>query len=165
MEEFKNMNMAGLNGNGEAKCPFLEGAVKQSAGGGTSNRDWWPNQLNVDMLHEHSERSSPMGESFNYAEAFKTLDLKAVVKDLHALMTDSQDWWPADYGHYGPFFVRMACTAPAPTASEMVVAVQALAHNDLPLSTAGLTTLALTRRAACSGPSSRNTVAKSHGPT
>ena len=92
----------------ETKCPFSGAALKPTVAGARTNADWWPNQLNVDMLHDHSERSSPMGESFNYAEAFKTLDLKAVVKDLHALMTDSQDWWPADYGHYGPFFVRMA---------------------------------------------------------
>ncbi|MDG1108760.1 MAG: catalase/peroxidase HPI, partial [Burkholderiaceae bacterium] len=92
----------------ETKCPFSGAALKPTVAGARTNADWWPNQLNVDMLHEHSERSSPMGKSFNYAEAFKTLDLKAVVKDLHALMTDSQDWWPADYGHYGPFFVRMA---------------------------------------------------------
>ena len=75
---------------------------------GTSNRDWWPNQLNLEILHQHSPESSPMGEDFNYAEEFKSLDLAAVKKDLAALMTDSQDWWPADYGHYGPFFIRMA---------------------------------------------------------
>jgi len=78
------------------------------AGGGTSTRDWWPNQLNLKVLHQHSAMSNPMGEEFNYAEEFKKLDLKAVKKDLYALMTDSQDWWPADYGHYGPLFIRMA---------------------------------------------------------
>jgi len=78
------------------------------AGGGTSVRDWWPNQLNLKILHQHSRKSNPMGEQFNYAEEFKTLDLAAVKKDLYALMTDSQDWWPADWGHYGPFFIRMA---------------------------------------------------------
>ncbi len=78
------------------------------AGGGTSNRDWWPNQLNLGILHQHSSLSNPMGEGFNYAEEFKTLDLAAVKQDLHALMTDSQDWWPADWGHYGPLFIRMA---------------------------------------------------------
>ncbi len=75
---------------------------------GRSNRDWWPNQLNVQILHGHSVRSDPMGEAFNYADEFKTLDLDAVKKDLHALMTDSQDWWPADFGHYGGLFIRMA---------------------------------------------------------
>ncbi|TXH75840.1 catalase/peroxidase HPI [Thiobacillus sp.] len=87
----------------ESKCPF-----HHKAGSGTSNRDWWPNQLRLEILHQHSPQSNPMGEEFNYAEAFKSLDLAAVKKDLHALMTDSQDWWPADYGHYGPFFIRMA---------------------------------------------------------
>jgi catalase-peroxidase len=86
-----------------SKCPF-----NHTAGGGTSNRDWWPNQLKVELLHQHSSKSDPMGEAFNYAEEFKTLDLAAVKKDLAALMTDSQDWWPADFGHYGPLFIRMA---------------------------------------------------------
>jgi catalase-peroxidase len=90
-------------------CPFHNGKMKTNvAGGGTTNRDWWPNQLKVNMLRQHSSLSNPMGEDFNYAEAFKSLDLEAVKKDLHALMTDSQDWWPADFGHYGPLFVRMA---------------------------------------------------------
>ncbi|MDO8347910.1 MAG: catalase/peroxidase HPI [Rugosibacter sp.] len=87
----------------ETKCPFVH-----KAGSGTSNRDWWPNQLPLEILHQHSPASSPTGADFNYAEAFKSLDLAAVKKDLTALMTDSQDWWPADYGHYGPFFIRMA---------------------------------------------------------
>ena len=92
----------------ETKCPFAGGARTQAtARSGQSNADWWPNQLNLTILHQHTALSDPMGESFNYAEEFKTLDLDAVVKDLHALMTDSQDWWPADWGHYGGFFVRM----------------------------------------------------------
>jgi catalase-peroxidase len=91
-----------------AKCPFTGGARKQAVTGTRANADWWPNQLNVGILHQHSELSDPMGEAFNYAEEFKTLDLNAVVKDLHALMTTSQSWWPADYGHYGPLFIRMA---------------------------------------------------------
>ncbi len=96
------------NANGEGMCPFLNGTHKQGAGGGTSNRDWWPNQLKLNILRQNSSLSNPMGEKFNYAEEFKTLDLEAVKKDLFELMTDSQDWWPADYGHYGPLFIRMA---------------------------------------------------------
>ncbi|MBL7727192.1 MAG: catalase/peroxidase HPI, partial [Dinghuibacter sp.] len=96
------------NGNGESKCPFTGGMLKKSAGGGTSNRDWWPNQLNLGILRQHSSLSNPMGETFNYAEAFNSLDYAAVKKDIFDLMTNSQDWWPADYGHYGPFFIRMA---------------------------------------------------------
>ncbi len=91
----------------ESKCPFSSGAGSHTQAGGKGNASWWPNQLNLKMLHQQSAQSDPMGETFNYAEEFKTLDLDAVVRDLHALMTDSQDWWPADYGHYGPFFVRM----------------------------------------------------------
>lgn len=87
----------------ESKCPF-----NHAAGGGTTNRDWWPNQLNLKILHQHSSLSDPMDEGFNYAEAFKKLDFAAVKRDLTALMTDSQDWWPADFGHYGPLFIRMA---------------------------------------------------------
>ena len=98
----------GSNGNGASKCPFTGGVLKKSAGGGVSNRDWWPNQLNLNILRQHSSLSNPMGEAFNYAEEFKTLDLDAVKKDIFELMTTSQDWWPADYGHYGPFFIRMA---------------------------------------------------------
>ena len=92
----------------ESKCPFSGGALKQSAGSGNSNRDWWPNQLNLKPLYQNSELGDPLGEGFNYAEAFKSLDLAALKQDLQALMTDSQDWWPADFGHYGPLFIRMA---------------------------------------------------------
>ncbi len=91
-----------------AKCPFHGGEVQTSAGGGTRNRDWWPNQLKLNVLRQHSSLSNPMDEKFNYTEEFKKLDLEAVKKDLHALMTDSQDWWPADFGHYGGLFIRMA---------------------------------------------------------
>ncbi|MCE7863789.1 MAG: catalase/peroxidase HPI [Bacteroidetes bacterium CHB5] len=93
--------------NGEGKCPFT-GATKQTAGSGTRNRDWWPNQLKLSVLRQHSSLSNPMGEKFNYAEEFKKLDFAALKKDLKTLMTDSQDWWPADFGHYGPLFIRMA---------------------------------------------------------
>ncbi len=90
------------------KCPVMHGAQTNASAGGTSNSDWWPNQLNLKILHQNSELSDPMGSSFNYADEFKSLDLEALKKDLFSLMTDSQEWWPADYGHYGPFFVRMA---------------------------------------------------------
>ena len=95
------------NGNGESKCPFMGGTLNKSAGGGTRNRDWWPNQLPLNILRQNSSLSNPMN-GFNYAEAFKTLDLDTVKKDIVELMTTSQDWWPADFGHYGPFFIRMA---------------------------------------------------------
>ena len=94
--------------NGSAKCPFSSGALKQSAGNGLRNLDWWPNMLKLSILRQHSSLSNPMNKDFNYAEAFKSLDLSAVKKDIFDLMTTSQDWWPADYGHYGPFFIRMA---------------------------------------------------------
>ena len=96
------------DGGQASKCPVTGMTSKPIAGAGTSNQDWWPNQLNLKILHQHSPDSNPMGEDFNYAEEFKKLDLPAIKKDLYALMTDSQDWWPADYGHYGPFFIRMA---------------------------------------------------------
>ncbi|WP_038910699.1 catalase/peroxidase HPI [Dickeya dadantii] len=93
----------------ESKCPFHHQSTPVTASGsGTDNRDWWPNQLNLNILHQHSSLSDPLDKGFNYAEAFNSLDLDAIKKDLHALMTDSQDWWPADFGHYGPLFIRMA---------------------------------------------------------
>ncbi len=92
----------------EAKCPFSAGAREHTRAGGPGNANWWPNQLNLKILHQNSSLSDPMDKEFNYAEEFKSLDLQAVIKDLHALMTSSQDWWPADYGHYGPLFIRMA---------------------------------------------------------
>nr|WP_320120251.1 catalase/peroxidase HPI [uncultured Marinifilum sp.] len=91
-----------------SKCPVTGASAKSITGAGTKNKDWWPNQLNLNILRQHSSLSNPMGKDFNYAEEFKSLDLQAVKKDLHALMKDSQDWWPADFGHYGPLFIRMA---------------------------------------------------------
>ncbi|GAB3634491.1 catalase/peroxidase HPI [Hymenobacter arcticus] len=97
-----------MNDPSAAKCPFLAGQVQQTAGGGTRDRDWWPNMLRLNILRQHAPQANPMGANFNYAEEFKKLDLTAVKQDLFELMTTSQDWWPADYGHYGPFFIRMA---------------------------------------------------------
>ena len=90
------------------KCPVMHGAVTSNNSSGTSNRDWWPNQLNLNILHQHDKKTNPMDEDFDYREEFKKIDYNALKKDLHDLMTDSQDWWPADYGHYGPFFIRMS---------------------------------------------------------
>ena len=100
--------MAENNAENASKCPVMHGSPKHTAAGVKSNRDWWPNQLNLKILHQHSALSNPMGPSFNYAKAFKTLDLNAVKADIFTLMTTSQDWWPADWGHYGPLFIRMA---------------------------------------------------------
>ncbi|RAW00409.1 catalase/peroxidase HPI [Pseudochryseolinea flava] len=109
MENSTPTKQKSLNVNdSEVKCPFHGGSLKQSAGGGTRNRDWWPNQLKLNILRQQSSLSNPMDKNFNYAKEFKSLDLKTVKKDIFDLMTTSQEWWPADYGHYGPFFIRMA---------------------------------------------------------
>lgn len=108
MEKQTTSGTSSHHTNGEGKCPFHGGALKQSAGGGTRNRDWWPNQLKLNILRQYSSLSNPMDEKFDYAKEFKSLDLSAVKKEIFDLMTTSQDWWPADYGHYGPFFIRMA---------------------------------------------------------
>lgn len=108
MSNDTSLSTTSYNVNGESKCPFTGGMLKKSAGGGTGNRDWWPNQLKLNVLRQHSSLSNPMDEQFNYAQEFRSLDLDAVKKDIFDLMTTSQEWWPADYGHYGPFFIRMA---------------------------------------------------------
>jgi catalase-peroxidase len=102
------MDNGNSNGNGNGKCPFTGGQLKQTAGGGTRNRDWWPNQLKLNILRQHSSMSNPMDPDFNYAKEFASLDLAEVKKDIIDVLTTSQDWWPADYGHYGPFMIRMA---------------------------------------------------------
>lgn len=112
MEKKENSNIPGNHKvwevNESSRCPFMGGSLEKTAGNGTTNRDWWPNLLNLQILRQHSNLSDPMNEDFDYAEEFKSLDLEAVKKDLRDLMTDSQDWWPADYGHYGGLFIRMA---------------------------------------------------------
>ena len=108
MEQNTSSNPANHSTHGEAKCPFSGGAIKKAAGQGTTNHDWWPNQLKLNILRQHSSLTDPMGEDFDYAKEFASLDLDALKKDIFELMTTSQDWWPADYGHYGPFFIRMA---------------------------------------------------------
>jgi catalase-peroxidase len=100
----ENMN----NSSGTGKCPFSSGEVKKAAGATPTNRDWWPNSLKLNILRQHSSLSNPMNADFNYAEAFKSINFSELKKDINDLMTTSQDWWPADYGHYGPFMIRMA---------------------------------------------------------
>jgi len=110
----KEKNQSSSNGantykvNDESKCPFHNGSMRQAAGGGVKNREWWPNKLDLNILRQHSSLSNPMGEDFDYAQEFQKLNLQEVKKDLHEVMTDSQDWWPADFGHYGPLMIRMA---------------------------------------------------------
>ncbi|MEM7550957.1 MAG: catalase/peroxidase HPI [Bacteroidota bacterium] len=108
MENNPHSDSASFDINDSSKCPFMSGTLHQGAGSGTSNRDWWPNQLKLNILRQHSALSNPMGDDFNYAEAFNSIDMDELIKDVDAVMTDSKEWWPADYGHYGPFFIRMA---------------------------------------------------------
>ena len=119
----------------EGKCPVAHGAPKHQ-----TNSDWWPNQLNLRVLHQHSPLSDPMGKEFDYTEEFKSLDLNAVVKDLHAVMTDSQEWWPADFGHYVRCLFVWRGTARVRTASATAAAEQVPAPNVLRLSIVGRTT-------------------------
>ncbi len=142
------------------KCPVAHG------GSARQNHDWWPNRLPVELLSQHSAKSNPLDQAFDYREAFAKLDYAALKNDLRKLMTDSQDWWPADFGHYGPLFIRMAWhSAPAPIASPTDAAVAAAASSASRRSTAGRTMSASTRRGACCGRSSRNTARRFPGQT
>lgn len=114
----------GGNSSNDSKCPFTGESQKEIRGSGPTNRDWWPNQLQLNILRQHSSLTDPMDEGFNYAGEFKSLDLNAVKQDLFDLMTDSQDWWPADYGHYGPFSSVWHGTAPGLIELLMDVVVQ-----------------------------------------
>ena len=105
--KYKKIKMDYNNGDA-GQCPFLSGDQKKTAGRGTSNRDWWPNELKLNILRQNAPKSNPMGENFDYTKAFNSVDFSTLKKDVIDLMTDSQDWWPADYGHYGPFMIRMA---------------------------------------------------------
>jgi catalase-peroxidase len=110
----------------ESKCPF-----DHAVGGGTSNKDWWPNHLPLDLLHQHSAKSNPMDPNFNYTREFRSLDLAAVKEDLAAMMKDSQPWWPADFGHYGPLFIRMAWHSAGTYAPGMAAAAAAAVSSVL----------------------------------
>jgi catalase (peroxidase I) len=150
------------NLNEASKSPVTGAKQKHSVGtSGTKNRDWWPNQLKLNILRQHSFLSNPMGEDFNYAEEFKSLNLEAIKKDLHKLMTDSQDWWPADFGHYGPLFIRMQVH----TGQATVVEEQEADSNALPRLTVGPIMSTSTRHAGCFGRSSKSMAVKYPGQT
>src|SRR5579862_5007083 len=106
-KDLEATNASATNNPSEAKCPFTGGARTHTVAGGRTNGGWWPDALNLKILHQNGKLCDPMEKGFDYAKEFNSLDLNAVIKDLHALMTDSQDWWPADFGHYGPLFIRM----------------------------------------------------------
>jgi len=142
----------------KSKCPF-------TGSRGHVNRDWWPDALDVSVLHRNSTLSDPMGEAFDYGKEFRTLDLDAVIKDLKALMTESQEWWPADFGHYGGLMIRMAWHSAGTYRISDGRGGAGAGQQRFARSTAGLTTPTSTRRAACCGRSSRSTAGNSRGPT
>ena len=144
----------------EQKCPF-----SGNAHSGRSNQDWWPNRLNLKVLHQNPPARDPMGAEFDYAEAFKTLDLGALKKDIEQVMTTSQAWWPADFGHYGPLFIRMAWHSAGTYRISDGRGGGGSGTQRFAPSTAGRTTRTSTRRAGCSGRSRRSTAGRSRGPT
>ena len=144
----------------DQKCPF-----SSKARSGRSNQDWWPNQLNLSALHTNHPAGDPMGDGFNYAEEFLSLDLDAVKKDIEAVMTNSQDWWPADFGHYGGLFIRMAWHSAGTYRIHDGRGGAGSGRSVLRRWAAGRTTPTSTRRAGCSGRSSRSTAGRSRGPT
>ncbi len=148
----------------ESRSPGTNGAHATKTSRARSNRDWWPKQLNLEILHQNSPLSSPLGEEFNYAEEFKKLDLDALRKDIEAVMTTSQDWWPADYGHYGPLFIRMAWHSAGTYRIADARGGAASGSRRFAPSTAGPTMPASTRPGACFGRSSRSTAGSSRGP-
>lgn len=148
--------------HGAGQCPFAHGA---NTSAGQEPQVWWPNALNLDILHQHDRKTNPMDESFNYADAFSSLDYDALKADLHALMTDSQPWWPADWGHYGGLMIRMAWHSAGSYRATDGRGGANTGNQRFAPSTAGQTTATSTRRAACCGPSNRNTATRSPGPT
>jgi catalase-peroxidase len=147
----------------QAKCPFPHAASQNATAAAPSNAHWWPKQLKLGILHQHAPASNPMGATLTTQQNSKSLDLDAVVQDLHALMTDSQDWWPADWGHYGGLMVRMAWHAAGTYRVTDGRGGAGTGNQRLPRSTAGPTTATWTRHAACSGPSNKSTAASSRG--
>lgn len=157
--------MSDSNAGSISQCPVMGGAHGRAPSGSTANEHWWPEQVNVGVLHQNTPTGNPMGDAFNYADAFKSLDLDALRADLVALMTDSQSWWPADYGHYGHCLYVWPGIAQALTALVMVAVEQALEANVSRQSIAGRTMATWTKRVACCGLSNKNTAAKFPGPT
>ena len=155
------MNDKSATAKPAGKCPVMHGATNL---GMRSNNDWWPNQLNLKILRQNSALSNPMGGAFDYAEEFKTLDLKAVKQDLAKLMTDSQDWWPADFGHYGGLFIRMAWHSAGTYRIGDGRGGAGAGQQRFAPSIPGRTMPTWTRRAGCCGRSSRNMAGRSPGP-